>query len=112
MKNDKVLAGHILDAISHIEEYSKNMTREEFLSNFLVQDAVVRNIEIIGEASKNISQPTKDTLPDVPWRDIIAMRNMLIHEYFRTDGETVWNVIEIDLPNLKAYALRILNSTF
>lgn len=108
---DQVLAGHILSAISQIELYSNEMTRGEFLLNFMVQDAVVRNLEIIGEASKNISQSTKDNLIDVPWRDIIAMRNMLVHEYFRTDAETVWNVIQIDLPNLKAFALRILKTS-
>lgn len=109
MKSHRTLAKHILDSITSIELYTQQLTREEFLSNFMIQDAVVRNLEIIGEASKNIPADIKEKFPHIPWRDISAMRNKLIHEYFRVDAETVWNVVQLDLNDLKAHAHSILN---
>jgi uncharacterized protein with HEPN domain len=106
MKSHQTLAKHILDSINSIEQYTFQITKEEFFSNFMIQDAVVRNLEIIGEASKNIPQDIKDNFPTIPWRDINAMRNKLIHEYFRVDTETVWNVVQLDLKN---HANTILN---
>jgi uncharacterized protein with HEPN domain len=109
MKSHQTLAKHMLDSISSIEQYTFKITKEEFFSNFMIQDAVVRNLEIIGEASRNIPQDIKDNLPTIPWRDINAMRNKLIHEYFRVDTETVWNVVQLDLNDLKNHANTILN---
>ena len=110
MKNPRILVQHILDAIVHIEQFTKNVTKDEFLSNFMMQHAVIRNIEIIGEASKNIESTVKEKFSYVPWRDINAMRNKLIHEYFAVDTETVWVVLQTDLPELKKYMLDILKS--
>jgi uncharacterized protein with HEPN domain len=109
MKNHQTLAKHILDAISQIEQYTLNVGKDEFLLNFMIQDAVVRKLEIIGEASRHINSDVKEKFPDIPWRDIIAMRNKLVHEYFSVDAETVWNVVQLDLLNLKDYAQRVLN---
>ncbi len=75
----------------------------------MVQDAVVRNLEIIGEASKNIPADVKEKFPHIPWRDINAMRNKLIHEYFRVDA--VWNVVQFELNDLKKHAHSILNDS-
>lgn len=111
MKSHRTLAKHILDSISSIEQYTNQLTKEEFLSNFMVQDAVVRNLEIIGEASKNIPADVKEKFPHIPWRDINAMRNKLIHEYFRVDAETVWNVVQFELNDLKKHAHSILNDS-
>ncbi len=110
MKSDQVLANHILEFINSVENYTAGFTKEEFLSNFMLQDAVTRNVEIIGEACSKVSKETKDKFPEIPWRDIVAMRNILIHEYFRADPETIWNVIQVDIPNLKSNILKILNS--
>ena len=109
MKSHQTLAKHILDAIDQIEQYTLNIGKEEFLVNFMLQDAVVRKLEIIGEASRNISSDVKEKFPDIPWRDIIAMRNKLVHEYFSVDAETVWNVVQLDISDLKGYAQRVLN---
>ena len=109
MKSHQSLARHILDAINQVERYTLNVDKDEFLSNFMIQDAVVRKLEIIGEASRRISPEIKEKFSDIPWRDINAMRNKLIHEYFSVDAETVWNVVQLDLADLKKYALRILN---
>ena len=101
MKSDRVLVNHILASIKSVEEYTAGLTKEEFLSNFLVQDAVSRNIEIIGEACSKVSKEAKEKHSEIPWGDIVAMRNILIHEYFRADSETVWNVVQRDIPLLK-----------
>lgn len=109
MKSHQTLAKHILDGIVQIEQYTQNVSKEEFLNNFMIQDAVVRNLEIIGEASRNINPEIKERFPDIPWRDIIAMRNKLVHEYFSVDSETVWNVVKLDLADLKRYANQLLS---
>lgn len=109
MKSDQVLANHILGCIENVNRYTNGLTKEEFLSNFMIQ-AVTRNIEIIGEACSKVSNETKDKFPAIPWRDIVSMRNILIHEYFRSDPETIWNVIQLDIPDLKKHVLKILNS--
>lgn len=101
MEKDKVYLHHVLDAISTIEDYTKELNFEGFLKTKLVQDGVVRELEIIGEAVKNLSDEIKDKYQSIPWRDIADMRNKLIHEYFGVDLEAVWEVIEKDLPVLK-----------
>lgn len=108
MKNHQTLAKHILDAIGQIEQYTHEVSKDDFLINFMIQDAVVRKLEIIGEASRHISPHIKEKFTDIPWRDINAMRNKLVHEYFNVDAETVWNVVKLDLADLKNYAERIL----
>lgn len=110
MKNPKVLLQHVLSAIANIELFTTGATQDEFLSNFMMQHAVIRNIEVIGEASKNIGVEIKNTFPAVPWRDITAMRNKLIHDYFALDAEAVWFVVKNDLPKLKQQMVEILNT--
>ncbi len=110
MTQDRVLANHISGFIENIDRYTIGLTKEEFLSNFMVQDAVTRNVEIIGEACSKVSKETKDRFPEIPWRDIVAMRNILIHEYFRADPETIWNVVKFNIPDIKSHILKIVNS--
>ena len=110
MKDQLILVRHILGAIDRVEQYTLGMSKEEFLSNFLVQDGVLRNSEIIGEACKNINSEMKEQYSQIPWRDITAMRNKLIHEYFGVDIETLWNVIQFNLAELKKHVLTIINS--
>lgn len=95
---------HIIQAINRINEYVDDMDEISFLNNFLVQDAVVRNIEVIGEASKNICKHFPDFVaanPQVPFSLAYEMRNSLAHGYFKTDYEIVWRTIERDLPELQ-----------
>jgi len=100
-KDDTVYLRHILDAIDLIEEYTNEMSENEFLSNLMARDAVVRQIEIIGEAARNISDEFRDSYPKVPWRKMIGIRNKIIHEYFNVDFSIVWDTVQDDLPDLK-----------
>jgi uncharacterized protein with HEPN domain len=107
MKDDNVYLEHVLSAISKIEEYVRDFTQEGFLKNVLVQDGVMREMEIIGEASKNLSPEFKEKLPEIPWRDVIGMRNKLIHDYFEVDIDAVWKTVQEDLPFLKSEFLKL-----
>jgi len=84
------------------------MTWEDFQGNRQVQDSVVRRIEIMGEAVKNLPEETKENSPEVPWKDIAGMRDILIHGYFGVDISLVWGVIENDLPGLREQIVRII----
>ncbi len=98
----KLYLKDILDAIAKIEDYTKDLSFEEFLKNSLVVDAVVRNFEILGEASKNISEEVKSQYPDIPWKEMAGMRDKIIHEYFGIDLEIVWKTAKIRLPQLRS----------
>lgn len=97
---DKLYIGHIAECIERIEKYAKP-GRDYFMGDTLIQDAVMRNFEIIGEAVRQLSDKTLERTPDIPWHRIAAFRNVLIHGYMNVDLEQVWNVIENDLTNLK-----------
>ena len=91
----------IQDSIQKIEEYTKNLTFDDFLKDRKTIDADVRNLSVIGEAVKNIPEDTKLEYPDIPWNEIIGMRNKFIHEYFGIDEEILWKTIKEELPIFK-----------
>jgi len=98
--NDRLYLGHILERIGLIEEYTLPGC-EHFMANHQAQDAVMRNFEIIGEATKRLSDEVREQTPEIPWRRVASFRDVLIHDYMGIDIEEVWAVIKNDLPNLK-----------
>jgi uncharacterized protein with HEPN domain len=99
---DRVLVNHILDAADAIDRFVANCSLVDFSENDLIQSAVVKKFEIIGEAANRLSKEFKVAYPASNWKDIIGMRNILIHDYGGIDYESVWNTIELHLPQLKA----------
>ena len=102
MKDDLAFIEHILLCIEKIQDYTKNLTKKDFNNNELVQDAVIRNIEIIGEAVKKISKELKSQYPNIPWKEMSGMRDKLIHDYFGVDVDVVWKTVDDDIPFLKS----------
>jgi uncharacterized protein with HEPN domain len=100
-ENDLVYIKHILEAIDKIERYLGSVSYVEFSKNDMIIDAVVRELEVIGEAAGNISKELKNKNPELPWRESSDMRNFLIHEYFGVNAKTVWDTCKVDLPGLK-----------
>jgi uncharacterized protein with HEPN domain len=95
---------HLLQACDRILQYTSEMTRDQFLADSMVQDAVLRNIEILGEATRNLMECLPDlqsTYPQIPWIDIYGMRNRIAHGYFFINFELVWTVAVKDIPELR-----------
>ncbi|NLT50554.1 MAG: DUF86 domain-containing protein [Ignavibacteria bacterium] len=109
MKNDIVYYEHILECISKIQQYTKGLEHNEFIKNDMIQDAVIRNLEIIGEAANKISKQSKEENNTIPWKQIIGMRNRLIHDYFGVDSGAVWQTLIDDLPFLKEKIIKIVD---
>lgn len=100
MKGDRVYLLHIKDAINRVDQYTMG-GKTSFLSTPMIQDAVVRNLEIMGEAVKQLSDDLKRKCPAVPWKRIAGMRDKMIHEYFGVDLQLVWEVVERDVRELR-----------
>jgi uncharacterized protein with HEPN domain len=90
----------MLECIERIERYTGN-ERKRFMDSDIVQDAVVRNLQTLAESSQRLSDAFKTTQPDIDWRAISGFRNVLVHDYLGLDLETIWLVVEQDLPKLK-----------
>lgn len=101
MKDDQVYLRHIIDAVEKIETYLAGQTYESFSKNNMMIDSVVRELEIVGEATNHLSDLLRESHPEIPWRDAIDMRNILIHEYFGVRTHLVWSTYKEDLPELK-----------
>ena len=101
MRDDRAYLHHILDAIQTIETYITGQSFEQFQANKMMVDAVVRELEIIGEAANQISDNLKEEHPDIPWFKMRGLRNFVIHEYFAVNEKIVWDTCKENLPKLK-----------
>lgn len=106
MKNakiaDPIRLAHILDAIREIENYTQDVDKDTFINNSMMFNATLHQLEIIGEAANGLSEDFLLSTPNIPWARIIGLRNLIIHEYFGVDDQTIWSIVKINLPSLKA----------
>lgn len=109
MRNDRLLLQDILDAIVIIQQYTPG-TRAEFDQNPPVQSHILRHIQIIGEAVSRLSPTLKERHPTIPWRQIVATRNILVHGYFQIDVNEIWNTAQRDIPKLRSQIETILTA--
>ncbi|MBI3442385.1 MAG: DUF86 domain-containing protein [Candidatus Sungbacteria bacterium] len=109
-KDPKLFLKHILESIVQIGTYTHGVSKEQFLVTPQIQDAVMRRLAVIGEATKNLPNELREKYAQIPWDNIAGMRDMLIHEYFGVDTEIVWNTLEKDLPTFKAHVEDILSA--
>ena len=101
---------HIIEAIDNIYEFVNEITYDEFCSNKMMRFAVVKNLEIVGEASYMLSKEIKEQHAEIDWQDIIALRHLLVHGYYHIRDEIVWAMISDDLPPLKEQIKRIIDN--
>ncbi len=108
MKDDTVYLAHIMEAIEKIERYAAGKTCDDLVSDSLLQDGLARQLQIIGEACKQVSMEIKEDNPGVPWRAIAGMRDVLVHQYCGVIQKDVWDTVKNDIPGLKNAVERIL----
>jgi len=104
----KVYLDDILQSVERIRDFTRGLTRDTFVKDLKTCDAVIRNLEVIGEAIKNIPDSVRNKYPDVEWKKIAGLRDILIHEYFGIDVDIVWDIVKNKLPNLEGQVRRIL----
>ena len=101
MKDDRLYLIHISECISRIESYVGGMNKEAFLSSSVIQDAVLRNLQVMAESTQRLSDAAKERRPQVDWYKIAGFRNILVHDYLGVDIERVWTILQKDIPSLK-----------
>ena len=111
MKRDHLYLKHILHAVEKINEYVK-VGYNEFMSQSSWQDAVIRQLEIVGEATKHISKEFRELHDGVPWRRIAGLRDVLIHDYMGVDIDAVWQITQKEIPKLESYIKDIIEDQF
>lgn len=109
-KEPKLFLAHIVESAADIENYTKKFSKEKFLKDKRTQDAIIRRIGIIGEAAKNVSSEIKKNSPNIPWKQITGMRDVLVHEYFGVRLERVWKTAKKDIPKLKKQVSELLEN--
>ena len=106
MKDDAVHLQHILECVARIEEYTK-AGRTEFMASTLIQDGVIRNLQTLGQSVLKLSEPLKAAHPEVDWKSIMGLRNVLVHDYLGVSMTRIWDIVERDLPDLKGKIIAI-----
>jgi len=108
-RTERDFLSDIKEAIRRITAYTARMTYEAFLTDTKTQDAVIRNLEIIGEATKNLSEELRARYPDIPWKSMAGVRNRLIHHYFGVNLDIVWQIVTAELPKVASQLDKILD---
>ena len=108
MRDYSIHLQDILSNIEHAETFAASLSLDEFIQNYQVNYAVVRCLEIIGEACKQIPQTMRNKYPEIPWQRIIGVRNVIVHEYAAVDLEIIWETVKNDLPILKNQIQQII----
>ena len=106
MKDDAVYLQHILECIARIEQYTK-VGHTEFTASTLIQDGVIRNLQTLGQSVMKLSESFTSSHPEVDWKSIVGLRNVLVHDYLGVSVTRVWEIVEQDLPALKAKVLAV-----
>jgi uncharacterized protein with HEPN domain len=107
--DDKIRVQHMIDAAEEVKSFVGDTSEQDFIKNRMLILSVIKEIEVIGEAASRISEVTKLEYPDIPWQDIIGMRNRLIHGYFDVNVKLVWNTVKNNLPVLNKSLKEIIN---
>ena len=110
-KDDMVYIRHVSDALGKIIDYTGGMNKKEFISSSKTQDAVIRQFEIVGEATKQLSKTFRDQNPEVPWKKLAGLRDKLIHDYMGVDILAIWKSKDSDLPGLQKQIKEIIESS-
>ena len=108
-KDIRIYLKEIIECMNYAEEFLENTTFEEFINDRKTKDAVVRELEVIGEAVKNLPDDFRDKYPKVPWRKMAGLRDKLIHFYFGIDYEMVWKIVKEDIPETRLSIEKILS---
>jgi len=110
MKDDRLYLIHISECIERIESYIREKDKQQFLDSSLIQDAIIRNLQVLSESTQRLSDAAKESMSEVDWFKIAGFRNVLVHDYLGIDIERVWNILEKDLPALKKAVQKMLVS--
>jgi len=108
-QDESVYVEHMLECIRRINEYVEN--KAEFYASMLVQDAVIRNLQIMAESSQRLSETTKQNYAEIPWKNIAGFRNILVHGYLGVDLDMIWSVVEQELPGLESTLVEICKTS-
>jgi len=109
-RDHRLFLADMLEAIEKIERYTHGLNREDLWQDDLVADAVVRNLEVIGEAARHVPEALRAAHPEIDWRRVVGLRNVVVHEYFAIDLDVVWVVVEKHLPQLKRVVQAMLEA--